>query len=86
MSSVSESEVRAAAASRPFDNVLARVLVHEIGHQLLPGQGHSPSGIMRLHLEIKSPVVAGFTRQQTKSIHARLRVPHADVADVRLNN
>jgi hypothetical protein len=39
--------VLAIGSRQPLEMLLGRVLAHEIGHLLLPGQGHSESGIMR---------------------------------------
>jgi hypothetical protein len=48
--------------------VLGRVLAHEIGHQLLPAQGHSASGLMRATLDYKEPAPPAFTTTQLDSI------------------
>ena len=43
----------------PFD-----VVVHEVGHLLLPANRHSPSGIMRANREGRLAGVPGFTNGQ----------------------
>jgi hypothetical protein len=65
--------VRAAEAGRPFPAVLGHVMAHEIGHQLLPRQGHSAAGIMRAEADLHQHVINSFTRDQQDSIHALLR-------------
>jgi hypothetical protein len=48
--------------------VMARVLAHEIGHHLLPLQGHSDSGIMRPSLDYRAGDPPAFTAVQAASI------------------
>jgi Predicted metalloprotease len=45
-----------------FEKILARVIAHEIGHVLLPAQGHSDHGLMRSQADLKEP--ASFTTTQ----------------------
>ena len=52
--------------------VLARVLAHEIGHHLLPQQGHSDSGIMRPSLDYRLSEPPAFTTAQAESIRTLL--------------
>jgi len=52
--------------------VLGHVLTHEIGHQLLPGQGHASTGIMREELDYSSVVETWFSPEQGASIRALL--------------
>ena len=52
--------------------VLGRALAHEIGHQVLPGMGHSDTGIMRGILDYGKGRAPGFTDTQTQSIQALL--------------
>ena len=52
--------------------VLARVLAHEIGHHLLPGQGHTTSGLMTAVLDGGSPNAPAFSDTQVESILALL--------------
>jgi hypothetical protein len=56
------------AVSRPLGIVLA----HEIGHLLLPGHAHSPSGIMRAEWNRPLVQVPDFTGDQGATIRARL--------------
>jgi len=48
--------------------VLARVLAHEIGHHLLPLQGHSETGIMRSSVDFSVGDPPVFTPLQASSI------------------
>jgi hypothetical protein len=48
--------------------VLARVLAHEIGHQMLPLQGHSESGIMRPSLNYRAAAPPTFTHDEAAAI------------------
>jgi hypothetical protein len=57
--------------------VLARVLAHEIGHQLLPLQGHSDSGIMRRFVDYRVGEAPAFTPTQAASIRQLLSDAHA---------
>jgi hypothetical protein len=52
--------------------VLARVLAHEIGHHLLPLQGHSDSGIMRPSVDYRVGEPPAFTLTQAASIRQLL--------------
>lgn len=52
--------------------VLGRALAHEIGHQVLPGMGHSDTGLMRAILDYRKGKAPGFTDAQTQSIQALL--------------
>ena len=52
--------------------VLARVLAHEIGHHLLPRQGHSDSGIMRPSVDYRVGEPPAFTVAQAASIRQLL--------------
>ena len=52
--------------------VLARVLAHEIGHQMLPLQGHSDSGIMRPSLDYRSSAPPTFTDAEAAAIRTFL--------------
>jgi hypothetical protein len=71
-------------ARRAWDNdvlpqiVLARVLAHEIGHQMLPLQGHSDSGIMRPSVNYRSSEPPTFTNPEAAAIRTFLsRAPQA---------
>jgi len=50
------------------EQVLGRVLAHEIGHHLLPAQGHSSDGLMRPSLNYRLPQLPAFTAAQVESI------------------
>ena len=52
--------------------VLARVLAHEIGHHLLPLQGHSEIGIMRSSVDYRMGDPPVFTATQEASIRELL--------------
>ena len=52
--------------------VLARVLAHELGHHLLPLQGHSDSGIMRPSVDYRMGEPPAFTTRQAASIRQLL--------------
>ena len=52
--------------------VLGRVLAHEIGHQVLPGMGHSDTGLMQSIIDYGPHKAAGFTGTQAQSIQALL--------------
>lgn len=61
-----------------FTALLAHVTAHEIGHLLLGPHSHSASGLMRAKLneETLSRMMQGdfgFTRQQEKAMHARVK-------------
>jgi hypothetical protein len=56
---------------RPPPLVLGRVLAHEVGHQLLPGKGHTTAGIMRAKLDYRSDA-PGFTADEGAAIRALL--------------
>jgi hypothetical protein len=58
-----------ARSQRDVPVVFGRVLAHEIGHLVLPGAGHSETGIMRADLSNVGPIVdPGFTPSQAESI------------------
>jgi hypothetical protein len=48
--------------------MLARVLAHEIGHHLLPLQGHSDTGIMRPSVDYRVGDPPAFSQAQAGSI------------------
>lgn len=80
LASVSLRRVREEAAefAVSVDAVLAPALAHEIGHLLLVGQGHSPSGIMRPHWRRedyeRAPRGAfSFTARQAQSIRNEIK-------------
>jgi hypothetical protein len=53
-----------------LDVALGRAIAHEVGHLVLPGRGHSRTGIMRDRLDLKSEHTAGFTEAEGESIRA----------------
>ena len=64
-----------------LSTILAYVIAHEVGHLLLPGHGHSPSGLMRADWDnpLARDVVKGsltFTEAQA----ARIRADHPNGA------
>jgi hypothetical protein len=69
----SRVDMLARSAERQFDAILGRVLAHEVGHTLLPAQGHSARGIMQAKVEHRSPTTPGFTPEQGDSIRTLLR-------------
>lgn len=52
--------------------VLGLVLAHEIGHLLLPAQGHANTGLMRTSLDYQSAEVPVFTEAEAESIRMLL--------------
>jgi hypothetical protein len=63
---------RVARQSNVFETALGRVLAHEIGHHLLPGQGHSADGIMQAKLEFLSRSTPRFSKSEGESIRRLL--------------
>ena len=57
-------------AETSFATILGRVLAHEVGHLLLPGQGHAVVGIMRPNVDYASKLPPRFTDVQADSIRA----------------
>ena len=49
-----------------FERLLQRVIAHEIGHVLLPGQGHSEHGLMAAQTALREPTT--FTETQRASM------------------
>jgi hypothetical protein len=58
--------------SRDAGEVLGLVIAHEVGHLLLPDDDHSPLGIMRSEIDLRSRHRPYFTRPQVERIHERL--------------
>jgi hypothetical protein len=52
--------------------LLAAVMVHEVGHVLLPGFGHSRAGIMRGQWNGRIDYVPAFTADQERMMRTRL--------------
>lgn len=63
-----------ATERRPADLtlVLGRVIVHEIGHLLLPPNSHAPYGIMRADLDLGMSNPDGFTSEQAQTIRGQV--------------
>jgi hypothetical protein len=57
---------------------LARVLTHEIGHLLLPQNGHSLSGAMRPTLDTATVSVQRFTAHEGRAVRASLEQRRLD--------
>ena len=55
-----------------ISRVLGQVIAHELGHLLLPGNGHSERGIMRAAWNLRSGLLEFFTPAQAESIQRRL--------------
>ena len=62
----------AAQFGRDEAGVLGQVLAHEIGHVLLPGAGHSSTGIMQAKLELRMMAALRFTPQQSEQMRSYL--------------
>lgn len=62
----------AARSQSSISHLLGGVLAHEIGHTLLPANGHSPSGLMRATWDGRIVRLPGFTDAQATTIRARL--------------
>jgi hypothetical protein len=56
----------------PMETVLGRVIAHEVGHHLLPGEDHSAIGIMRVNVSYNPLASPEFTAEQSASIRARV--------------
>lgn len=63
---------RLAAGRRDFQAILGRVLAHEPGHHLLPGQGHSNKRHCANAGGFRSANEVGFSDEQRESIQGRL--------------
>ena len=64
---------RAARALVDESVLLGRVIAHEIGHMVLPGVGHTRTGIMVANIETDpTGLAARFTSDQARAIRARL--------------
>ncbi len=64
--------VHALSTGEPIGLVLGRVLAHELGHLLLPRQGHSETGIMRAQLDEWPLGMPAFTDAQAIFIRTSL--------------
>ena len=65
--------ISASRQGRDQGGLLGVVLAHEIGHVLLPGAGHSSTGIMQAGIEVRIPAALRFTDQQSESMRGLLR-------------
>jgi len=65
--------VSASHQGRDEAGLLGVVLAHEIGHVLLPGAGHSPTGIMQASVEIRMLAPLRFTVQQSEEMRRHIR-------------
>jgi len=54
-------------------DLLGNVIAHEIGHLLLPDEGHSPGGIMQAEFEMHMRGARRFTPAQAEAIRKFLR-------------
>lgn len=75
-------QTSASRQGREEGGLLGVVLAHEIGHVLLPGAGHSPTGVMRAAVEVRMLAPLRFTNQQSEAMREHLRpAPDAPVPD-----
>lgn len=68
----------AARTQGAISRLLAGLLAHEIGHVLLPANGHSTSGVMRGTWDGRIVRVPGFTKAQAATIRSLLTVANAN--------
>jgi hypothetical protein len=61
----------AKSTGEPVGAVLGRVIAHELGHLLLPGRGHSQTGIMRARLDDWPSRMPAFSDAEAEAIRAR---------------
>ena len=64
---IRETEVQ---LSRDPGEVLGLVIAHEVGHVLLPYEGHAPRGIMAAVLDLRLQGRQGFSREEAKLIRS----------------
>ena len=64
--------MRALSDGVPMETVLGRVVAHEVGHHLLPGDAHSAIGIMRVNVSYNPLASPEFTAEQSASIRGRV--------------
>ena len=64
--------ISASRQGRDEAGLLGVVLAHEIGHVLLPGAGHSPTGIMQASVEVRMLAPLQFTDQQSAAMRRLL--------------
>ena len=63
---------RAFVMGEKAETILGRVIAHELGHLLLPGNGHSATGIMRASLDYTTEEPLRFTEAEANAILAFL--------------
>lgn len=65
---------RALAMNEKVETILGRIIAHELGHLLLPANGHSATGIMRASLNYQAEEPLRFTEAEANAnaIHAFL--------------
>jgi hypothetical protein len=59
--------------ARDVGGVLGMVIAHEVGHLLLPDNGHSAHGIMRSDMELTSKLPQEFTMSESAMLRGNLR-------------
>ena len=62
----------AARNQRRIGDLLGRVIAHEVGHLVLPENGHSPIGIMASALDLSPATPPAFTPEQVAAIRQRV--------------
>jgi len=63
----------AARNERVAGDLLGRIVAHEVGHLLLPDNGHSPIGIMTSSLDLSATALVAFTPEQTAAMRVRVK-------------
>jgi hypothetical protein len=58
----------AARHQHALGSVLGRIIAHEVGHLVLPENGHSATGIMSADLDLRPTAFAAFTPGQEAAI------------------
>jgi hypothetical protein len=64
--------LRSVSAGACFSRVLGRVMAHEIGHLVLPAQSHTPTGIMRVDVDMRPRGNRYFTQSQAVTLQRTL--------------
>ena len=62
----------AAGARKHFAIPLGDVIAHEVGHLVLGSNSHSPSGIMRPHMDVQAFILRSFSTTQAATIRTSL--------------
>jgi len=73
---VSRVVLQSITAGAPFPRVLGRVIAHELGHVVLPVNGHTERGIMQQHVDMLPHGDRYFTPTQTQILLNTLTAPH----------